>query len=337
MADEVCDNGGSGGSSPNKVVVDGQQPPPTVVEVVEDKNKSPRHPRWTRQETLTLIEGKKVAENRGRRGRRSSSSVFGSDQIEPKWDSVSSYCKQHAVNRGPVQCRKRWSNMVGDFKKIKAWESQLKHESESYWVMRNDLRKENKLPGFFDREVFDVLDGKAFTTAAYQLAVVTVSADTQDELMAVVAGEEEDEEEGEAEVVFDSGRRDDGLFPESEKVEEEADGEGDGDRTPESPNPMPISGTLNDHQTNSVPWKKHCTSQEGCKRRKVSTNEHHNRNFDTQLIEVLEKNANSLNAHLEAESTNSQLERDQRKEYNNNMVSALNRISDALMKIADKL
>ncbi|KAL9998798.1 hypothetical protein Hdeb2414_s0521g00909921 [Helianthus debilis subsp. tardiflorus] len=75
---EVCDDGGS---TPSKVV-DGQPPPPlAVVEVADDKNKSPRHPRWTRQETLTLIEGKKVAENRGRRGRRSSS-VFGSDQVD---------------------------------------------------------------------------------------------------------------------------------------------------------------------------------------------------------------------------------------------------------------
>lgn len=253
MADEMCDNsGGGGGDTPSKVVVDGQKLPPMVVEVADDKNKSPRHPRWTRQETLTLIEGKKVAENRGRRGRRSSS-VFGSDQVEPKWDSVASYCKQHGVNRGPVQCRKRWSNMVGDFKKIKAWESQVKQESDSYWLMRNDLRKENKLPGFFDQEVFDVLDGKAFTKAEYKLALVTVSADTKDENgVGVVAGdEEEEEEEGEAEVeedvVFDSGRRavsDDGLFPDSDKMEEEAD-----NPIPGSPDPMPISGDFRVIQT----------------------------------------------------------------------------------------
>ncbi|XP_042758138.1 trihelix transcription factor ASR3 isoform X1 [Lactuca sativa] len=354
MADEMCDNsGGGGGDTPSKVVVDGQKLPPMVVEVADDKNKSPRHPRWTRQETLTLIEGKKVAENRGRRGRRSSS-VFGSDQVEPKWDSVASYCKQHGVNRGPVQCRKRWSNMVGDFKKIKAWESQVKQESDSYWLMRNDLRKENKLPGFFDQEVFDVLDGKAFTKAEYKLALVTVSADTKDENgVGVVAGdEEEEEEEGEAEVeedvVFDSGRRavsDDGLFPDSDKMEEEAD-----NPIPGSPDPMPISekrcqtfhqdcsqaGTLNEQQTNWASWKGRMP-QEGCKRRRVSTDELHNKNFNARLIEVLEKNVNSLNARLEAENTNCQLERDERKDYNNNLVSALNRISDALTKIADKL
>ncbi|KAI3673647.1 hypothetical protein L6452_39771 [Arctium lappa] len=345
--DEVCDNGGS---TPSQVGVDDQQPPlapaavaaPLAVEVVDDKSKSPRHPRWTRQETLTLIEGKKVAENRGRRGRRTSS-VFGSDQLEPKWDSVASYCKQHAVNRGPVQCRKRWSNMVGDFKKIKSWESQVEQESDSYWVMRNDARKENKLPGFFDREVFDVLDGKAFTKAAYKLALVTVSADAKDEnVVTMVAGEEEDEEE-DADVVFDSGRRAtsaDGLFPDSDKMDEEEAGdegrEKDDSPTKKIPDPMPISGTLREQQTNSVSWKE-TMPHEGSKRRRVSTDECQDKNFDDRLIEVLEKNANVLNAHLEAENTNRRLDRDQRKDYNDGLVSALNKISDALTKIADKL
>ncbi|KAK4721448.1 hypothetical protein R3W88_011681 [Solanum pinnatisectum] len=123
----------------------------------DDSNKVPRLPRWTRQEILVLIQGKKVAENRIRRG-RTGVVELGSPQVEPKWASVSSYCKRHGVNRGPVQCRKRWSNLAGDFKKIKEWESQIKEETDSFWVMRNDLRRDKKLPGFFDREVYDILD-----------------------------------------------------------------------------------------------------------------------------------------------------------------------------------
>ena len=114
----------------------------------DDGSKAPRHPRWTRQEILVLIQGKRDAENRFRRG-RSAGLAFGSGQVEPKWASVSSYCKKHGVNRGPVQCRKRWSNLAGDYKKIKEWESQIREETESFWVMRNDLRRERKLPGFF--------------------------------------------------------------------------------------------------------------------------------------------------------------------------------------------
>ncbi|KAI3686336.1 hypothetical protein L1987_80010 [Smallanthus sonchifolius] len=338
--EEVCDDGGS---TPSKVV-DGQQPPPLVVEVADDKNKSPRHPRWTRQETLTLIEGKKAAENRGRRGRRTSS-VFGSDQVEPKWDSVASYCRQHAVNRGPVQCRKRWSNMVGDFKKIKAWESQVTQESDSYWVMRNDLRKENKMPGFFDREVFDVLDGKAVTKEAYKLALVTVSADAKDDNEAVVVVGEDEEDGGdadiEADVTFDSGRRatsDDGLFPDSDKMKEvENENVKDHDNpTTKIPDPVPVSRDFSNFLFH-FQCRDEGMSKEGFKRRRISIDEHQDKNFNNRLIDVLEKNANMLHARIEAENTNGQLDRDQRKDYNDSLVSALNRISDVLTKIADKL
>ena len=69
----------------------------------------------------------------------------------------------------------------------------------------------------------------------------------------------------------------------------------------------------------------------------MSTDESQDKSFDARLIEVFEKNNNVLNAQLEAENTNRQLDRDQRKDYNDNLVSALNKISDALTKIADKL
>lgn len=132
--------------------------PTASIDGGDDGCKAPRLPRWTRQEILVLIQGKRVAENRVRRG-RAAGMASGSGQIEPKWASVSSYCKRHGVNRGPVQCRKRWSNLAGDFKKIKEWESHVKDGTESFWVMRNDLRRERRLPGFFDREVYDILDG----------------------------------------------------------------------------------------------------------------------------------------------------------------------------------
>ena len=109
----------------------------------DDGSKAPRHPRWTRQEILVLIQGKRDAENRFRRG-RSAGLAFGSGQVEPKWASVSSYCKKHGVNRGPVQCRKRWSNLAGDYKKIKEWESQIREETELFWVIvqrRSGIKK----------------------------------------------------------------------------------------------------------------------------------------------------------------------------------------------------
>ena len=228
----------------------------------DEKNKVARHPRWTRQETFVLIQGKKIAENRVRRGRRSSS-AFGSDQVEPKWDSVSSYCRRHGVDRGPVQCRKRWSNLVGDFKKIKTWESEARGDADSFWVMRNDFRRGRKLPGFFDREVYDVLDGRAFSATAIPLSLVSAMPDVKGgsgggdgiEPVAVAApakaedDDRDEDEETEEEALFDSARQaaaEEALFSDSEQLlgqEEEATA------ATESPTPthttpasLPISG-----------------------------------------------------------------------------------------------
>ena len=128
-----------------------------------------------------LIQGKRVAESKVRRVRTAT------ETVEPKWASVSSYCRRHGVNRGPVQCRKRWSNLSGDFKKIKEC-------GDSFWSMRNDLRRERKLPGFFDKEVFDIMDGPPTAAAAAEPPLL----------------------------VFDSrrGGADEGIFSDFEKEEE---------------------------------------------------------------------------------------------------------------------
>ncbi|KAK4780058.1 hypothetical protein SAY87_016164 [Trapa incisa] len=120
---------------------------------VNDAGRATRLPRWTMQEILVLIQGKRVADNRGRRG-RSSGAGDGSVQPQSKWSTVSNYFKRRGVNREPVQCRMRWGNLAEDYKKIKEWEARIKDETESFWIMRSDLRRERSLPGCFDREVW---------------------------------------------------------------------------------------------------------------------------------------------------------------------------------------
>lgn len=190
----------------------------------DEGGRTPRLPRWTRQEILVLIQGKRVAENRVRRG-RGSIMAAGSGQAESKWSSVSNYCKRHGVNRGPVQCRKRWSNLAGDYKKIKEWEAKIRDEKESFWVMRNDLRKERRLPGFFDREVYDILDRGPSAAAAplaapdLDLALGPVAMDVEPDKKASAA------EEMEAGKVSDSNpgaattAAEDGLFSDFEPEE----------------------------------------------------------------------------------------------------------------------
>ncbi|KAG8379565.1 hypothetical protein BUALT_Bualt07G0102200 [Buddleja alternifolia] len=322
---------GSNGTDENTTsphnVVDGQQPS------LDDKNKAPRHPRWTRQETLVLIQGKNIAEERGRRG-RGSSSVFGSGPLEPKWDFVSSYCRQHATNRGPVQCRKRWSNLVSDFKKIKTWENEVRKEGESYWMMRSDLRRERRLPGFFDQEVYDVLDGKAFTINEYQLALVTSIDDGLDGVEAEDEDEDEEDEEGL-------------ISEENSQEKEKASTDG---KKKKIPSPVPISemryqpfhqaypnqGT-GSKRPPSPQFCRDCEFQEGAKRRRQSSTGCQNINVDDQLIKALERNTSLLNERLEAQKVNYEMDREQQKEQHGSLITALNKINDALEKIANKL
>nr|AZL19545.1 transcription factor ASR1 [Diospyros kaki] len=307
----------------------------------DDGSRTLRLPRWTRQEILVLIQGKRAAESRVRRG-RTGGLALGTGMVEPKWASVSSYCRRNGVNRGPVQCRKRWSNLAGDYKKIKEWESQARDEGESFWVMRSDLRREKKLPGFFDREVYNILDGGSTVAPTPSTA-----------------------EEVEAEAVFDSGRSaavEDGLFSDFEQSAQEEAG---GGRTPpekESPAAQEVSamtvsthapisgkqsqpfaqgspsqGATHGKQKNSYP-ETGATSQEGRKKKRFAADGDDETNtLQSQLIDVLERNGRMLSAQLESHNTNFQLDRAQRKDHQDSLVSVLNKLADALGRIADKL
>ncbi|XP_075504670.1 trihelix transcription factor ASR3-like isoform X1 [Primulina tabacum] len=303
----------------------------------DDGVKIPRLPRWTRQEILVLIQGKRVAENRVKRGRVSGFGL-GSGQSEPKWASVASYCKRHGVNRGPVQCRKRWSNLAGDFKKIKEWESKAREGAESFWLMRNDLRRERKLPGLFDKEVYDILDGGGGEDdEAAELSLALAPAPALGE--AAEGGDE-------AEPLFDSGRSalaDEGLFSDFELSAREEDPARNPDQSKETvaekhplPRESPVRGITNEKQPASDAEVR--SSQEGRKRKRiVSDGDEEATSVELQLIEALEKNGKLLGLQLEAHNSHLQLEREQRKEHMNGLITVLNKLADALGRIADKL
>ncbi|ESQ51952.1 hypothetical protein EUTSA_v10016974mg [Eutrema salsugineum] len=276
----------------------------------DDGVKTARLPRWTRQEILVLIQGKRVAENRVRRG-RAAGMALGSGQMEPKWASVSSYCRRHGVNRGPVQCRKRWSNLAGDYKKIKEWESQIKEETDSYWVMRNDVRRERKLPGFFDKEVYDIVDGGVVPPAippGLALGLAPASA------------------EG---LLSDVDRRE--LVRSPDKL---------------NSSPKAIEGRLKEKHLEAANPEAGSTSQEERKRKRTSAGEEEveeeeegeaTKSMQNQLIQILERNGQLLAAQLEVQNSNLKLDREQRKDHGDNLVAVLNKLADAVAKIADKL
>ncbi|KAG6523915.1 trihelix transcription factor ASR3-like [Zingiber officinale] len=315
-----------------------------------------RLPRWTRQEILVLIQGKRVVESRGRVRGRGGGGVGGGGEegttaapVEPKWASVSSYCWRHGVNRGAVQCRKRWSNLAGDFKKIKEWEAKGK---ESFWSMRNDIRRERRLPGFFDREVYDILDGVALPPEQESETHAEQDKGKKESRQTAAAAAVVDEEE----VVFDTGRTaaEDGLFSDFEEEEEEEEDPA----PPPQLQPMaavPISekqlesteegrsesdqATAKGKQEGDDIPEKGSPSHQGLKRRRPSA-EAAAKDSDLQghrLIEVLERNSRMLTAQLEAQHLNCQLDRDQRKDQANALLNVLGKLADALGKIADKL
>ncbi|WVZ67584.1 hypothetical protein U9M48_016638 [Paspalum notatum var. saurae] len=119
-----------------------------------------RLPRWTRHETLVLIQARRAMERRG---------LQLPVRPRPKWAAVSAYCRRHGVERGPMQCRKRWGNLSWDLKKIVAWEAKAgagagpgpraapAQPHESFWDMRGEQRRARQLPSSFDREVYDAL------------------------------------------------------------------------------------------------------------------------------------------------------------------------------------
>ncbi|KAL7094096.1 hypothetical protein ACP275_11G080300 [Erythranthe tilingii] len=350
------------GTGPVDGGADGRQPSGDGGGAGDEGTKAARLPRWTRQEILVLIQGKRVAENRVRRG-RASGSAFGSGHIEPKWASISSYCKRHGVNRGPVQCRKRWSNLAGDFKKIKEWESKIKEETESFWVMRNDLRRERKLPGFFDREVYDILDGGVGAGAGGGGEDLEMGGELSLALAPAAAATAVGEE-GDQEALFDSGRStaaDDGLFSDFEQSgQEEAIRSPDRSKeTPvkDIPAPTPISVAEKQYQLfheespsqgrnkEKQPESEEAAAQQGRKRKRRETDvdegetntNRNTKNIEHQLVEALEKNGKLLSSQMEAQNSNLQLDREQRNGHVNSLITVLNKLADALGRIADKL
>ncbi|XP_040378968.1 trihelix transcription factor ASR3 [Oryza brachyantha] len=295
--------------------------------------RAPRLPRWTRQEILVLIEGKRVVEGRGRgRGRGGG----GGAAAEPtKWAAVAEYCRRHGLERGPVQCRKRWSNLAGDYKKIREWERSLSSpagggKEVSFWAMRNDARRERRLPGFFDREVYDILEGRGGNAAA--------------------AAKEEKA------AVFDSGRAaaaaagDDGLFSSSEEEDE------DEEATPPAPSPAPAAVPPPATEKKTDPPRQEASEQVGTSRAKQpeqivedlpAQGAHKRQRSDDasgeapdlqgQLIEILDQSSRMVAAQLEAQNMNCQLDREQRKDQVSSLLGVLSKVADALYRIADKM
>ncbi|KAK2970585.1 hypothetical protein RJ640_011774 [Escallonia rubra] len=79
------------------------------------------------------------------------------------------------------------------------------------------------------------------------------------------------------------------------------------------------------------------TPHDGRKRKRFTVDGDEETNLQHQLVEALERNGRLLTSQLEAQNTNSELDREQRKDHVNSLVTVLNKLADAFGRIADKL
>ncbi|RCV33378.1 hypothetical protein SETIT_7G079900v2 [Setaria italica] len=311
-----------------------------------------RLPRWTRQEILVLIEGKRVVERSGRGRGRGRARGGGGEGAEPtKWAAVAEYCRRHGVDRGPVQCRKRWSNLAGDYKKIREWERGgfAARKEASFWAMRNDARRERRLPGFFDREVYDILEGRAPGNAAAAAVArpVAVDVESKEDVAAALDGGAR-------------GAEGAGLFSSSEDEDDQED-----DAATPSPTPMatpalapaPVALPISEKTTDAS--RQESSEQAGTSKRKqleqitedspAQCGQKRQRSDDNasgratttdlqgRLVEILDRSSQMVAAQLEAQNINSRLDREQRKDQVSSLLGVLGKVADALFRIADKL
>ncbi|KAF0925493.1 hypothetical protein E2562_016685 [Oryza meyeriana var. granulata] len=258
-----------------------------------------RLPRWTRHETLVLLQAKRAMEQRGRRSSR--------QPVRLKWAVVSAYCRRHGVERGPMQCRKRWGNLSWDLKKIVAWEKNLATAAIS-------------LPSSFDREVYDALVGGDDAAPPFDLGEDLAEGDDVDAdepphmVMPISARKYEPPAASSQQECSDPATvsaKKDGAASDKNSTSQQ-DGGGGGLKDSEA---TYGAGVGAEEGTTTATATAMTTS------------------IGRQVIEALERGNRMLGDQLEAQRAIWDMEREQRAA----LLAAVNKLADAVGRIADKL
>ncbi|TVU34609.1 hypothetical protein EJB05_16446, partial [Eragrostis curvula] len=282
-----------------------------------------RLPRWTRHETLVLIQARRAMERRGPQQQLV--------RPRPKWAAVSAYCRRHGVERGPMQCRKRWGNLSWDLKKIVAWEGKATgagdggepQQHESFWDMRGEERRARLLPSSFDREVYDAIVCGTPAAAAGEDAAAAVMPDFGEEMDGAY------EQQPPIMVMPISARRyepppasseHECSNPVTESAKKAGGAASDKNSTSQQNN---VGGGLKDSDATFVAGAEGVAA--GTPAATVS--------IGKQVIEALERGNRALLQQLEAQKSNWDADREQRTA----LLAALDRLGDAVTRIADKL
>ncbi|XP_059438867.1 trihelix transcription factor ASR3-like isoform X2 [Corylus avellana] len=112
---------------------------------------------WTPNETMILIEAKKMDDER--RMKRSGDSEGRNKSGEPRWKWVEDYCWRKECLRSQNQCNDKWDNLMRDYKKVRDYERKMAEEKAggSYWKIERNERKERNLPTNMSPQIYDAL------------------------------------------------------------------------------------------------------------------------------------------------------------------------------------
>ncbi|KAG6551591.1 hypothetical protein Mapa_006668 [Marchantia paleacea] len=271
------------------------------------EERSNRHPRWDKHETLILVTAKRK-QTEGIRDAGMRSRKFGSP--DGRWDLVSSYCQANGVNRNARECRRQWNNMFhSDYRRIRNW---LKlNDVESYWTMSKDKRKEHQLPLTFYREVFAEIESFLGRKPSFS----TTSN---------VAEEYSRPEREENAVSENPPSAQNNTKPHESSARQ--------------------SGSCGGEELTTSSGK-NGNLHAGRNKRKVVANAGERDNLKEELASVLESSgraiqralSDKIRSQIEADNRNSELDRSQRKEQGDNLIGVLGSLACALGRIADKM
>ncbi|CAM6127947.1 unnamed protein product [Calypogeia fissa] len=279
-----------------------------------------RNPRWSLHESLILLAAKKKQEDDFGMVPKASVRTTSADE---RWETISAYCRTQGCDRNAYQCRKRWSALLGDFKRIRDWQ---KISRETYWLMKNEKRKENKLPAIFDHELFANMEtwvGKRW-------------------------GKKSDA--GPDGLVDCSPPANGGLLSDVDHVQ-------DGHMEPDSPMGGCQRNTILPPEFGKNLRQEMPSDSTARKKRKRSVNGDTTSDYKGQQLAAVFKSSvkamqaalaentqiqirahqKAIQAQIEAHNLNSELDRIQRKEQGESLVGVLGKLAEAWGKIAEKL
>ncbi|XP_019256395.1 PREDICTED: uncharacterized protein LOC109234791 [Nicotiana attenuata] len=149
---------------------------------------------WTVQETMVLIEAKKMDDER--RNRRQGDISERGKPTELRWKWVEDYCWRNGCLRSQNQCNDKWDNLMRDFKKVREYERREAEKAaeggeeimRSYWKIEKNERKEKSLPTNMLPQIYEALvevvdrKGQRFLPASNSLPPTLQQQSTQPQI-----------------------------------------------------------------------------------------------------------------------------------------------------------